>query len=803
MRIGLLQTQVPFVQGGAERHSASLRDALQRFGHEVSEISIPFKWYPSSALVDHTLAARMIDASEASGVPIDLAIGLRFPAYLAHHPNKVFWIIHQYRQAYDMWDAGTSDLLDAADGLAVRHMIMAEDRAAFDASPHPIYANSQNVADRVERYLGRKARPLYHPPAGAEEFYTDRFDDFLFAPGRINPSKRIDLMLAALAKTTSPVHLVVAGRPEDPAYLQTLKDRATKLGVADRVAWRIGPDDIEMRDLYARARGVVFVPQDEDYGYITLEAMLSGKPVITCLDSGGPLEFITHAKEGLVCQPKASILCEAFDTLYEDRSLAEKLGAAGRVQIDRKRISWNHVVETLTGESLPKDALRPAQAMAPDDLNPQANGTADDTAQPPSAIDLLADAIAPQEPRTTLPFASAQNVLEAYHFDTQGLEAAAPDPGLVSYLETHWVRYRATLDLVVERQPHDILDLGVFPPLVFEALLVNALPKARLNGVWEGPHPFEQRIASRHDDLPGFEIRLEAANIERDALPFATESMDMVLAMEIFEHLALDPYYVLCEAARVLRPGGHLVLTTPNVCSHRGVWKVLNQHAPYSFGLFVPSGGVYGRHNREYAPAEIQKIAASAGFETELLETRDVYDRHIDPATAALLLERRDALHLRGENILFVGRKAGQPKIPPAGLYHGDPTQMFGRLAVAHQDTQTGLVQVRIHNTSPRWWTGQNDRATSLLAQWRDQKGVLRNINVFLPLSEALGPGQSGTLSLRLDAETDAELGTLTLDLFQSGVGPLTGTGRANQLALPCSRDAFLRLADMQLDRSR
>lgn len=791
MRVGLLQTQVPFVRGGAERHSAGLRDALERHGHSVAEITLPFRWYPANKLVDHTLAAKLTDVSEASGVPIDLAIGLRFPAYLAQHPNKTFWVIHQYRQAYDMWDAGTSDLLDDPMGQEARRMVMAEDRLAFEQTTAPIFANSRNVADRITRYLGKTAHPLYHPPAGAELFYTERFDGFLLAPGRINPSKRIDLILHALSKCSAPGTLLVAGTPEDPAYLDRLQKLSRDLGVDRRVEWHIGVSDAEMRALYACARGVAFVPQDEDYGYITLEAMLSAKPVITCTDSGGPLEFITHDREGLVAQPTPESLAHSFDILFSDALLSERMGAAGRTKIEDENISWDHVVSTLTGSDA---ELKRADTGH---LPPESNTTQIKKASASEdAVAQLAAAVAPDAPRTRIPFENARDVLRAYAFDTLPDEAMDPDPGLVSYLDTHWARYQATLDLVVDQKPTDILDVGVFPPLVFEAMLANALPGARLHGVWEGPNTFEQTVRARRAGLPDFSLRLEAANVERAPLPFDDASMDMVLAMEILEHFALDPYYFFCEAARVLRPGGHLVVTTPNVTSHRGVWKVLNGIAPYSFGIFVPSGGVYGRHNREYAPDEVAELGRCAGLTTHVLETRDVYDRHIEEAAAVLLHERGDNGTLRGENILYVGEKSGLPTEPPINFYHGDPRRMAGTLSHVETEADTGLVRVRAKNTSGAWWTYQDDRATLLLAQWINAEGVLRHVGVYLPLPKALGPGQETDLMLRLDAAgTEVAPGQLTLDLFQKGVGTLTGTGRANQIALPCSEEAFLRLA--------
>ena len=312
MRVGVLQTQVPFVRGGAERHSANLCAALHAHGHEVAEITLPFKWHPTPTLIDSILAARLTDLSEIEGVPTDLMVGLRFPAYLARHPNKVYWIIHQYRQAYDQWDAGVSELLDDPEGEVVRHLVRAEDRKAFAETAYPVYANSKTVAQRLKTYLGQEAAALYHPPSNAELFTPGPFGDYLFAPGRLNPSKRPELLLHALAGTAPPLRLVIAGVAENPTYLDSLKAQARGLGISDRVEWLGGIDDETMRACYANARAVVFVPQDEDYGYITLEAMLSGKPVITTTDAGGPLEFITSGNQGLISEPSPLALARVL-----------------------------------------------------------------------------------------------------------------------------------------------------------------------------------------------------------------------------------------------------------------------------------------------------------------------------------------------------------------------------------------------------------------------------------------------------------------------------------------------------------
>jgi glycosyltransferase involved in cell wall biosynthesis len=105
--------------------------------------------------------------------------------------------------------------------------------------------------------------------------------------------------------------------------------------------------DEEMLDRYASCRAVLFPPLDEDYGYITLEAMLSSKAVITCSDSGGPLEFVRDRENGLVAAPDAESLAAAMDAMWKDSAFAVEAGARGRVLIDEMGINWKNVVGRL------------------------------------------------------------------------------------------------------------------------------------------------------------------------------------------------------------------------------------------------------------------------------------------------------------------------------------------------------------------------------------------------------------------------------------------------------------------------
>ena len=788
MRIGVLRTQVPFVSGGAERHAANLVAALNVRGHQATEITLPFKWYPGEVLADHILAAKMIDVSEVEGVPIDLAIGLKFPAWLAHHPNKIYWVLHQHRQAYDQWDLGTSDLLDNPQGEALRALIREEDHAAFAASPHPIYANSDNVADRMKKYLGIKARPLYHPPPNAEALRQGSYGDYLFVPGRINPSKRLELSLQALVH--SKARLVIAGVAENPVYQKHLMQMASDLGITGRITWLGAVDDATLIRHYAEARGVVFVPKDEDYGYITLEAMLSAKPVVTVTDAGGPLEFITNGVGGLVTAPDQVALGAAFDRLMDDSAAAERMGQAGLARYSKLNISWDYVVDTLTGQAskvIERDASSSAPAQKPIKLS---------AAPPQEAEQKLFDAVAPPLPPKGIPFDTIAQVLKAYAFEelpaALGRDEPPIDTGLADYLDTHWTRFMTTLNQLEGLDVSCALDVGVFPPLVFQALLANRFPNVEMHGLWEGPNPYRQTVHACDKNLQSFNITLKVANGERDPWPYEDNSFDLVTGMEILEHLALDPYFFYTEAARVLKPGGHLLITTPNVVSHRGVWKSLCGVAPYSFGIFVPSGGVYGRHNREYAPQELALLGDAAGFETVQLQTIDVYDRHIEAEVAQILVARGDDLSMRGENIQYLARKVGKPKGVPEILYHGDPTRMHGILSVASRNDATGLIKLDVQNSSSSFWPIAGDRATCVLAEWVDEAGVLRHQHLMQPLTSPISPGDSGQITLRLD-EGQVDAGKLRLHLYQSGVGVFTGRGQAIPLELSCSESAFLR----------
>src|ERR1700691_225263 len=347
MKILVATSGVPFIRVAAEILAGSLLEELSEAGHEAELTVIPFKDYPPNRIPDQILACRLLDLTESCGIRIDRVIGLNFPAYLIPHPHKVIWLQHQHRSAYDLWDQpAAGGLVHSPDGPVIRETIRRADRELIPGA-EAIYTQSLKVSDRLLRYCGIAAAPLYYPPANALLFYKSPPADYFFFPSPINAANRQWLAIQALAQCRERVRIRFAGEPGSRTQQAECVHAARKLKLNDRIEWLGGVSEDRKRDLYAHCLGVVFPPADEDYGCVTLEAMLSSKPVITCSDSGGPLEFVLDRQTGLVAQPTSESLAQAMDMLWADRGCGAAMGEAGRARYRDLHISWANVVEKL------------------------------------------------------------------------------------------------------------------------------------------------------------------------------------------------------------------------------------------------------------------------------------------------------------------------------------------------------------------------------------------------------------------------------------------------------------------------
>lgn len=336
-------TQVPFTSGGAESHVEGLRAGLVNNGYHAEIVRLPFKWYPPAAIMKHALAWRLMDLSEANGRKIDLVIPMKFPAYLVPHENKVLWIMHQHRSAYNLAGTAFDDLSNHADGPRVRDLIKHCDEQ-FIPEARAVFANSKRVAERLLRYNQIASEPLYHPPPRAERLRSGEAGDYVFYPSRLEPQKRQELVIEAMNSVQTGVRLVLAGSVSNLAYYEQL---IKQHGVGDRVELLGHVEEEQLLELYANALAVVYLPFDEDYGYVTLEAMYSSRPVIVASDGGGAAEFVEDGREGFIVEPSPRTIAERLDNLFRDRELARRMGIHGRERVTAMNLSWQNVVERI------------------------------------------------------------------------------------------------------------------------------------------------------------------------------------------------------------------------------------------------------------------------------------------------------------------------------------------------------------------------------------------------------------------------------------------------------------------------
>ena len=339
MRIAVCRPQVPFARGGAEIFTDRLVDELRARGHDADLVSVPFKWYPGTRVLTQAFLWRMLDLEEADGQRIDLVVATKFPSYVVRHPEKRVWLVHQFRQAYELDGTELGQFGDSLDDRAIRRKVQALDRVALGEASR-LFAISQNVANRVETSTGLAAEVLPHPPQ-ALEYRCENYGDFVLSVNRLDRAKRIDLLIEAAASDGS-LEIVIAGEGPDRERLERLA-RERGLNGRARFTGRVG--ESELADLYARCLAVYYAPVDEDYGMVPLEAFLSEKPVLTTTDAGGPLEVVSDGSTGLVVTPDVAEIARALGWLREHRDEAATYGRAGKAIATE--VTWDRAIGRL------------------------------------------------------------------------------------------------------------------------------------------------------------------------------------------------------------------------------------------------------------------------------------------------------------------------------------------------------------------------------------------------------------------------------------------------------------------------
>ena len=343
MKIFVVNNMAPFMRGGAEDLANYLVAHLRNVGHEAQLLRVPFRHEPADRIFSEMLACRMMRIGDA-----DLVIALKFPAYLIPHPNKVLWLVHQYRQAYDMWDSGHSNIPASHAGQELRASIGEADSECF-RSVRRLCTISPVTQQRLKKYNGFESELLRTPINGPEDYKPGEYGDYVFCGGRINSTKRQYLLVEAMRHVRSNAKLLIAGPADTTQDAERLESLIEKYGLQNRIQLKVGYHAREILvPMMRNSLACAYLPIDEDsYGYVTMEANQAGKGVLTVTDSGGLLDLVYDDQTGWVREANAVQIAEALDRIFDYRQRTIDIGSHSRQEWIKKGITWERTIERL------------------------------------------------------------------------------------------------------------------------------------------------------------------------------------------------------------------------------------------------------------------------------------------------------------------------------------------------------------------------------------------------------------------------------------------------------------------------
>lgn len=324
LRIVILGVEIKGTKGGAEVLIERLERALLGRGHSVERVLIPFVAEPKQNLVNEMMKWHSLELGRVVSSDIDLVIATKFPSYLIRHPKKVTWLIHQHRQLYELYDSRFGDFSTETVDEAVRQLVAQADLVALSECAQRCTISAR-VSERLRRYHGLESTVLMPPLPLQRRYRSEPAENYLLYVGRICSIKRVDLIIKALPMIDESLTLKIVGTADEPGVQEFLDSEIAKHHLHHRVEFVGRVDDDALLSLYAKCFAVFYAPYDEDYGFVTLEAMASGKPVITATDSGSVLDFVRDGMNGLVLQPVEKMIAEGVNLLYSNRALYQRL----------------------------------------------------------------------------------------------------------------------------------------------------------------------------------------------------------------------------------------------------------------------------------------------------------------------------------------------------------------------------------------------------------------------------------------------------------------------------------------------
>jgi glycosyltransferase involved in cell wall biosynthesis len=368
---------IPYAIGGAENLWRGLQDHINEHTlHQAEILKLPSRELSFWELID---SYRHFSELDLTG--FDVVVSGKYPAWMVSHPRHVVYMLHKLRGLYDTYHffgmpdrhpttaapvqelrafmvahageraalpeffarvqalRGQPEDLFAFPGPFIRELVHWLDDVGLAPSGITRYgAIAHTVAERADHFPNGRDVFVAHPPTQLPVVPGKR-GDYLFTVSRLDSVKRVKLIAEAMGHVQADVELRIAGTGPDLEALRELAAADRRIKVLGRVP------DTELLALYAGARAVAFIPYLEDYGYITLEAMLAGKPVITCSDSGGATELVRDGVTGLIVDPSPQAVGAAIDRLWSDKRATKRMGAEALTVA--RGVTWDRVVEEL------------------------------------------------------------------------------------------------------------------------------------------------------------------------------------------------------------------------------------------------------------------------------------------------------------------------------------------------------------------------------------------------------------------------------------------------------------------------
>lgn len=328
------------VQGGAERFYKGLAQGLEEIGCHIDVIEVDAGEATYEDIVSNYDRCAAMDLDT-----FDLVISTKVPTYAVRHKNHVLYLVHTVRAFDDMFESCFPE--PSKHHLEQRAAIHDLDRDAM-RSVKKIFTIGHEVSRRLYKWTGLPSEVL-HPPLMSNPFKAGPSGDYLFLAGRLHRWKRVDLIIQAVKQSSLPIRLLIAGVGEAESDLRELAGEDNRIEFLGRVS------DEDLVAFYQGAFAVPFVPQHEDYGYITLEAFASAKPVITCKDSGEPAFFVRQGFSGLLAEPTPESICQCIEWLYKHPEDAVAMGLRGADMIDK--MSWK-----ATAQAILDAGIKPAES---------------------------------------------------------------------------------------------------------------------------------------------------------------------------------------------------------------------------------------------------------------------------------------------------------------------------------------------------------------------------------------------------------------------------------------------------------